>query len=96
MDKSSIFNNLAGKPFQHQINLNEFEHSVIARVTAHHRSKYELITLQGSLQLILNPSLPQMTVGDWLLLDSNNKFVRLLSRKSLLNGKHPAIKFRNN
>ncbi|WP_033931112.1 ribosome small subunit-dependent GTPase A [Vibrio cholerae] len=90
MDKSSILKKLGWQAFfQQQINLNEFEHSVIARVTAHHRSGYEIITLQGSLQLILNPSLPQMTVGDWLLLDSNNKFVRLLSRKSLFKRKAP-------
>lgn len=69
--------------FQQQLNLQEFEHGVIARVIANHRSTYELATEQGLRSLAISPALPQMVIGDWLLLDDHGRFVRLLSRKSL-------------
>ncbi|WP_417585619.1 ribosome small subunit-dependent GTPase A [Nitrincola sp.] len=73
--------------FQQQLNLQEFEHSVIARVIANHRSTYELATEQGLRSLAISPALPQMVIGDWLLLDEHGRFVRLLSRKSLFKRK---------
>ncbi|WP_290610760.1 ribosome small subunit-dependent GTPase A [Arsukibacterium sp. UBA3155] len=73
--------------FQQQLTLQEFEHSIIARVTAHHRSGYELITLQGSCCLMASTTLPPITIGDWLLLDAGGGFVRLLTRKSLFKRK---------
>ena len=73
--------------FQQQLTLQELEHSIVARVTAHHRSGYELITLQGPCRLMASTTLPQITIGDWLLLDAAGGFVRLLSRKSLFKRK---------
>lgn len=73
--------------FQQQLNLQEFEDTVIARVIAHHRSGYELLTVQGPFHLVASPTLPQITVGDWLLLDDTGRFIRLLTRKSLFKRK---------
>lgn len=73
--------------FQQQLNLQEFEHCVIARVIAHHRSGYELATALGLRSIAINSVLPQMIIGDWLLLDKHGRFVRLLSRKSLFKRK---------
>ncbi|MBU1310340.1 MAG: ribosome small subunit-dependent GTPase A [Gammaproteobacteria bacterium] len=73
--------------FQQQLSLPEFEHSIIARVTAHHRSGYELITLQGPCRLNASAMLPPITIGDWLLLDAAGGFMRLLTRKSLFKRK---------
>ena len=73
--------------FQQQLTLHEFENTVVARVTAHHRSGYDLITVQGPRRLIAGPNLPQITIGDWLLLDSTGSFIRLLARKSLFKRK---------
>ncbi len=74
--------------FQQQLNLQEFEHCVIARVIANNRSSYELATEQGLCSIAMSPAaLPQMVIGDWLLLDKHGCFVRLLSRKSLFKRK---------
>lgn len=73
--------------FQQQLNLQEFEHCVIARVIAHHRSGYELATELGLRSIAMSHALPQMVIGDWLLLDDHSRFVRLLSRKSLFKRK---------
>ena len=73
--------------FQQQLTLEDYEHNRIARVSAHHRSGYELLCEVGLLSLPIHHSLPQMTVGDWVLLDSSDQFVRLLDRHSLFRRK---------
>lgn len=73
--------------FQQQLNLQEFENTIIARVTAHHRSGYDLISVNGPFHLAASLSLPQVTIGDWLLLDAEFGFIRLLARKSLFKRK---------
>ena len=73
--------------FQQQLNLQEFENAVIARVIAHHRSGYELLTVHGACNLVASPTLSQITIGDWLLLDNAGRFIRLLARKSLFKRK---------
>ncbi|MCG9681889.1 ribosome small subunit-dependent GTPase A [Vibrio sp. Isolate23] len=69
--------------FQQQLTLEELEHSLIARVTEHHRSGYKLVSDQGEITLPIRKSLPMMTVGDWLLLNQEHGFERLLERQSL-------------
>lgn len=73
--------------FQQQLTLEDYEQNRIARVSAHHRSGYELLCEQGLLSLPIHHSLPHMTVGDWILIDSSNQFVRLLERRSLFRRK---------
>lgn len=73
--------------FQQQLSLQEFEQHNIARVIAHHRNEYVQATEQGKYYLALTPTLPAMTIGDWLLIDTQGQFVRLLERKSVFKRK---------
>ncbi|MEZ8194180.1 ribosome small subunit-dependent GTPase A [Vibrio cortegadensis] len=73
--------------FQQQLTLEDYESNVIARITAHHRSSYTLATEQGELSLPIHQNQPLMTVGDWIILDANQQFLRLLDRQSLFSRK---------
>lgn len=78
--------------FQQQLTLEDYELNKVARVSAHHRSGYQLLTESAELSLPMHDTLPPMTVGDWLLLDQNNHFVRLLDRSSLFSRKAAGTK----
>jgi len=73
--------------FQQQLLLDELEHATVARVTAHQRSGYTLLSELGEHHLPIHHSQPAMTVGDWLLLDPNEQFLRTLERSSLFSRK---------
>ncbi|QTG98144.1 GTPase RsgA, partial [Vibrio furnissii] len=73
--------------FQQQLSLEEIEHTVFARIAAHHRSGYVCWSEHGEFHLDIHAKLPAMTVGDWILIDSNQQFVRLLDRQSLFRRK---------
>lgn len=68
--------------FQQQLSLDEWQHYRPARVAAQHRSHFELLTEQGHINLAVSPQLPTITVGDWLLLDSEEQVYRALTRLS--------------
>lgn len=79
---------LGWKPyFQQQLTLDDYEDTQFARVIAHHRSGYVLAGEDGQINLNARSSLPGMTVGDWVVLDQNQQFVRLLERRSLFSRK---------
>jgi len=69
--------------FQQQISLDEWEQTMPARLVCQHRSCLELLTEQGPLRLPVTASMPPLAVGDWLLLDNTQRFVRALQRRSL-------------
>ncbi|WP_434999077.1 ribosome small subunit-dependent GTPase A [Vibrio scophthalmi] len=73
--------------FQTQLTLDELEFNTIARISEHHRSGYTLVCEQGEMALAIHKSLPDMTVGDWIVLDRHGQFVRLLDRQSLFSRK---------
>ncbi|EGU46244.1 ribosome-associated GTPase [Vibrio ichthyoenteri ATCC 700023] len=73
--------------FQTQLTLDDLESNTIARISEHHRSGYTLLSEKGELTLAAHKSLPDMAVGDWLILDSEEQFVRLLERQSLFSRK---------
>ncbi len=74
--------------FQQQLSLDEYEHTLPMRVAAHHRSEYLLLGSEDSLKLPITPSLPALTLGDWLLVErQSGRFERLLERKSLFSRK---------
>jgi ribosome biogenesis GTPase len=75
--------------FQQQLTLDEWEGYYPARVVAHHRTHLDLISEQGATQLQHHDRLPPMTVGDWLLLNSEGCFHRCLERLSLFSRKAP-------
>ncbi len=79
---------LGWQPFyQQQLSLEEYEQTKCARIMAHHRSEYVAQTETDSVSLPITKSLPTMTVGDWVLLDSESHFIRQLDRQSLFSRK---------
>jgi len=78
--------------FQQQISLEQWDYPVM-RVVAQHRNRLELLgeacegNPSGEFALDLHPSLPSMTVGDWLLLNPAGQFEQLLDRQSLFRRK---------
>jgi len=88
MNNSISLSQLGWKAFfQQQISLQEWENNQPARVIAHNRSSYTLLSEQGQLQLSLTSSLPSLTVGDWVLLNAEQLFLRQLERNSLFSRK---------
>ncbi|WED24909.1 ribosome small subunit-dependent GTPase A [Vibrio sp. JC009] len=88
MNSNLNLHQLGWQPFfQQQLTLADYEQTVIARVTAHHRSGYELLSEQGKTILPIRSSLPDMTVGDWVLLSDDGEFIRMLDRLSLFSRK---------
>lgn len=68
--------------FQQQLSLEEWELAIPARIMEQHRSVLDVATEHGMLQLPILKSMPELVVGDWLLLDQEKHFSRLLERKS--------------
>ena len=80
--------NLGWQPFfQQQLSLEEWDTVVPARVIEQHRSIVELATESGTQNLPLSHAMPALTVGDWLLLDTEGEFLRLLERQSCFSRK---------
>ena len=73
--------------FQQQLSLEEYETCTPARVFGQERTLLQLITEHGKLSLPITALMPAITVGDWLLLDGDNQFHRLLERASLFSRK---------
>ncbi len=73
--------------FQQQLTLDDYQDAHMGRVINHHRSGYEIQTEQQTFHLAIHANLPTMTVGDWLVLDHQQQFVRLLDRSSLFKRK---------
>lgn len=73
--------------FQQQLSLEEYEACTPVRVFAQQRSLLRLIGEEGELTLPVTTHMPPVTVGDWLLLDTEAHFQRLLERRSLFSRK---------
>ncbi|MEW8628153.1 MAG: ribosome small subunit-dependent GTPase A [Candidatus Thiodiazotropha sp.] len=69
--------------FQQQLSLEELQTFTIGRVVAQHRSRLEVETETGITILPISHSMPAITVGDWLLLEQDNQFHRMLDRLTL-------------
>ena len=78
--------------FQQQLTLEEWEAFTIARVVGLERSVVHLLTTDGKQSLPITPHMPGITVGDWLLLDDEYRFLRLLERSSLFSRKASGTK----
>jgi ribosome biogenesis GTPase len=88
MTSTHSLSELGWKPFfQHQLSLNDLESAVPARVFAVERSQISLLTADGPRTLAVTPSMPNLAVGDWVLIDGENRFIRLLDRLSLFSRK---------
>jgi ribosome biogenesis GTPase len=92
-NQSLSLSQLGWQPFfQQQLTLDDYDGNIVARVTAHHRSQYNLITEQGEISLAIHADFPSLTVGDWIILDSEQRFVRELDRSSFFSRKAPGSK----
>ena len=84
MNNFSELKKLGWQPFfLHQLTLEEYELFEPARIVAHDRSRYVVFNGISYKSLDILKSFPKMTVGDWILIDGQSQFVRLLDRKSL-------------
>jgi ribosome biogenesis GTPase len=68
--------------FQQQLTLEEIGVLSPLRVVEQYRSEVELAGAFGKQQLALLSSMPQMVVGDWILLNESGGFERLLERST--------------
>lgn len=78
--------------FQQQLSLEEWENLIIGRVIAQERSVIQVLTINGTMSLDITKAMPSLTVGDWILLDSTPRFIRLLDRLSLFSRKAAGTK----
>jgi ribosome biogenesis GTPase len=68
--------------FQTQLSFEEIESFHPVRISEHHRNQYHYLSQDGEGMLAIHPSMPAMTVGDWILLSEEGQFERLLERQS--------------
>ncbi|MCW9017198.1 MAG: ribosome small subunit-dependent GTPase A, partial [Kangiellaceae bacterium] len=78
--------------FQQQILLEEWDILTPARVIEQHKSIVCVLTESSELNIELTHSMPPIVVGDWILLDKDNRFVRLLERKTCFKRKAAGTK----
>lgn len=84
---------LGWKPFfGQQLNLDEYEELIVARVIEHHRTQLIVLTEQGQQTVIMPPNSEATCVGDWVLFDTSNRLVRVLDRQSVFQRKAPGSK----
>ncbi|MBV7262366.1 ribosome small subunit-dependent GTPase A [Photobacterium sp. WH24] len=74
---------LGWKPyFQQLLSLDEWDQMKPARVCALHRNRLDVFSEHGHLSIPVLPNMPELAVGDWILLSGEDHFVRLLERFS--------------
>lgn len=78
--------------FQQQLSLDEWDVSTPVRIIEQYRSEVTVATESETFNITLLPSMPEMVVGDWILLDSNKQFSRLLERKTCFSRKAAGTK----
>ena len=73
--------------FQTQLSFEELESFHPVRISEHHRNQYHYFSQDGEGVLAVHPSMPPLTVGDWVLLNGQGQFERLLERQSYFSRK---------
>jgi ribosome biogenesis GTPase len=92
-EKPLSLSELSWKPFfQQQLTLDEYEGVICGRIISHQRSGYLVATEIGEFHLATHHHQPHMTVGDWILVNEAQAFIRLLERKTLFSRKAPGSK----
>ena len=95
MSNFSLLANLGWQSFfQQQLSLEEWENSIAARVIEQHRSEITLATESETFDIALSHTMPTLVVGDWILLDNNKRFIRVLDRKTCFQRKAPGSKIK--
>ena len=94
----SNFTSLAGLGwqtyFQQQLSLDEWDEAIPARVVEQYKSEITVATEPRVFNIALLASMPEMVVGDWLLLDSQQQLLRLLDRKTCFSRKAAGSKLK--
>ncbi|MEH6592168.1 MAG: ribosome small subunit-dependent GTPase A [Halioglobus sp.] len=73
--------------FQQQLSLEEYEQCRPGRILQQHKSQLQVATEAGAINLSVSPNMPAVVVGDWLLLDTEGHYLRLLDRFSVFSRK---------
>ena len=73
--------------FQQQLSLDEWDETNPARVVEQYKSEITVATESGVFNIPLLATMPEMVVGDCLLLDSQQQIVRLLDRNTCFSRK---------
>ena len=73
--------------FQQQLTLDEQHAAIPARIIEQYSTEITVTTRTETLNVTLLPSMPEMVVGDWLLLDAAQQLIRLLERKTCFSRK---------
>lgn len=93
MNNNTSLANLGWQPFfQQQLLLEEWDCFTPARIIEQHKSIIEVATDKGIFTISINNSMPSFTVGDWILLDEENNFSRVLERQSCFRRKAAGAK----
>jgi ribosome biogenesis GTPase len=88
MNDAITLRQLGWRPaLQQQLSLDEWETSQPVRVMEQHRGRLDVAGESRADSISMTPNMPGITVGDWLLLDEANNFVRLLDRFSIFTRK---------
>ena len=96
MSNFSLLANLGWQSFfQQQLSLEEWENSTAARVIEQHRSEITVATESETFNIVLSHSMPDMVVGDWILLDESMRLIRVLDRKTCFRRKAPGSKVKH-
>jgi len=94
VNNTILLSKLGWQPFfQQQLLLEEVDSLIPARIIEQHKTIIEVATESGIKTLKLSNSMPPLTVGDWILLNENNIFSRLLERQSCFKRKAAGDKF---
>jgi ribosome biogenesis GTPase len=80
--------------FQQQLSLNDLDESIPARVVEQHKSEIAVATENGVFNIHLLAGMPEMVVGDWLLLDDQHHVLRMLDRKTTFSRKAAGSKLK--
>lgn len=80
--------------FQQQLSLDEWDQAVPARVIEQNKSEITVATGSDTFNIALLASMPEMIVGDWLLLDSQRHVLRVLDRKTCFSRKAAGSKLK--
>lgn len=73
--------------FQTQLSFEELESCHAVRISEQHKNQYQYLSTEGEGILPISPSMPSLTVGDWILLSEDGRFERLLDRQSYFSRK---------
>ncbi|MES9903892.1 MAG: GTPase RsgA, partial [Sedimenticola sp.] len=80
--------------FQQQLSLDEWDNATPARVVEQYKSEITVASESGVFNIPLSAAMPEMIVGDWLLLDSQQHLIRLLDRKTCFSRKAAGSKLK--